>query len=222
MKFIAINGSPRKKWNTDFIIGKVVDGIKENTTEENIEIKKIDLYDLNYSGCTGCMLCKKLDNEKYGTCNCQDELTSILDDIATCDGLIIGSPIYFGDINAMTKCFLERLLYPYLVYDADKSTLAPKKIQTICVYTMDLTKEAMIKKGISNEIAQVESKLERMFSYKPQQVLVCNTLMVKDYSDYKMDIFDKEDKLEYHKNEMGDEVNKAVEAGKQLVLSLNN
>ena len=38
----------------------------------------------------------------------------------------------------MTRLFLERLLFPYLVYDANFSSLAPKKMKTAFIYSMNL------------------------------------------------------------------------------------
>jgi hypothetical protein len=42
----------------------------------------------------------------------EDEIHDLLDEARHSDGIVIGSPIYFFDISAQTKCFLERLNYP--------------------------------------------------------------------------------------------------------------
>lgn len=46
-KIIALNGSPRKDWNTAILLKKVLEG----ATSVGTEIEMINLYDLNYRGC---------------------------------------------------------------------------------------------------------------------------------------------------------------------------
>ena len=46
MKLIAINGSPRKNWNTDTLLKELIKGAEEN----NAETELIYLNDLNYKG----------------------------------------------------------------------------------------------------------------------------------------------------------------------------
>ena len=54
MKLLAINGSPRKKWNTAMLLEHALNGAasKGATTE------LIHLYDLDFKGCTSCFACK--------------------------------------------------------------------------------------------------------------------------------------------------------------------
>ena len=52
MKVIAINGSPRKKWNTATMLEKALEG----ATSEGAETELIHLYDLNFKGCTSSVL----------------------------------------------------------------------------------------------------------------------------------------------------------------------
>ncbi|MCO5381118.1 MAG: flavodoxin family protein [Methanosarcina barkeri] len=54
MKVIAINGSPRKKWNTATLLEKALEG----AVSEGAETEIIHLYDLNFKGCTSCFACK--------------------------------------------------------------------------------------------------------------------------------------------------------------------
>ena len=50
MKVIAINGSPRKKWNTATLLEKALEGAETEGAETEI----IHLYDLNFKGCKSC------------------------------------------------------------------------------------------------------------------------------------------------------------------------
>jgi multimeric flavodoxin WrbA len=52
-----------------------------------------------------------------------DELTPILAKIEEANAIILGSPNYIGSPICMMKAFLERLIYPYVVYDSNMSSL---------------------------------------------------------------------------------------------------
>jgi multimeric flavodoxin WrbA len=112
MKALAINGSPRKTWNTATLLKKALEG----AASQGAETELIHLYDLNFKGCTSCFACKLKGGKSYGHCGFKDELSPILDKIPQIDVLILGSPIYFGAITGELKSFLERLIFPYYVY----------------------------------------------------------------------------------------------------------
>jgi multimeric flavodoxin WrbA len=61
MKVIAINGSPRKKWNTAKLLNKVLEGAES----QEAEIELVNLYDLEYKGCESCFSCKAIGNKIY-------------------------------------------------------------------------------------------------------------------------------------------------------------
>ena len=54
MKVIAVNGSPRKEWNTAAMLEKALAG----AADQGAETELIHLYDLKYTGCTSCFACK--------------------------------------------------------------------------------------------------------------------------------------------------------------------
>ena len=55
MKVIAVNGSPRKTWNTATLLQKALDGAKSVDADTEL----VHLYDLNFKGCTSCFACKE-------------------------------------------------------------------------------------------------------------------------------------------------------------------
>jgi multimeric flavodoxin WrbA len=55
MKIMAINGSPRKEWNTATLLQKALEG----AASQGATTELIDLYDLNYKGCISCFACKE-------------------------------------------------------------------------------------------------------------------------------------------------------------------
>lgn len=109
-KIIAINGSPRKNWNTAILLQSALEGAKANGAETEL----INLYDYEFKGCVSCLVCKRKDSTANGLCAYKDALTSILEKCKAADAVILGSPIYFGDVTSMMRSFLERFLFPSL------------------------------------------------------------------------------------------------------------
>ncbi|HEX7468762.1 MAG TPA: flavodoxin family protein [Methanobacterium sp.] len=62
MKVIAVNGSPRKKFNT----AKLLENALEGAVSEGAETELFNLYDLNYKGCKSCFACKIKGGRSYG------------------------------------------------------------------------------------------------------------------------------------------------------------
>ena len=139
MNVIAINGSPRKKWNTATLLGHALEG----AASQGADTELVHLYDLDYTGCTSCFACKLKGGKSYGKCAVQDELTPILEKIPDAGALILGSPVYFGTVTGMMRCFMERLLFPYLAYTQPPSSLFPLEIPTAFVYTMNVSEQLM-------------------------------------------------------------------------------
>ena len=159
MKVLAINGSPRKQWNTATLLNKALEGAASKGAETEI----IHLYDINFKGCTSCFACKLKNGKSYGKCAYKDEITPILSRIEDFDAIILGSPIYLGTVTGEMKLFMERLIYPYLVYDASRSSLFPKKIPVGCIYTMGAPESNMGYLSIDKHIALNEMILGRIF-----------------------------------------------------------
>lgn len=111
MNVIAVNGSPRKKWNTATLLKNALDG----ATSVGAQTEMIHLYDLKYKGCTSCFACKRKGGN-LGRCAMKDDLTDVLEKITHCDVLLLGTPIYFGNVSGELLSFLERLLFSSMTY----------------------------------------------------------------------------------------------------------
>ena len=132
MKFIAINGSPRKNWNTHTLLENCLNGAKEAGAETEL----INLYDLNFKGCTSCFACK-IKGVSLSKCAMRDDLEPVLQKICECDAFVLGTPIYLENITGEMRSFIERLIFPYLSYEFKPSSFG-KKIKTAFIYTMNL------------------------------------------------------------------------------------
>lgn len=216
MKVYAINGSPRKNKNTATLLQKALDGVKNSAKDKEIETEIINLYDLNYTGCKSCFACKRLESKSYGKCAVNDDIHEILEKLSKADGIIFGTPVYFGNITGQLQSFLERLLFPYLVYDKNYSTIAPKKMPTAFIYTMNVSKEIMEKTNYLSIFNTMESVLARIFT-KPQVMYSNDTYQFDDYSKYKSDAFSEENKAAHRKIQFPLDCEKAFELGVNLI-----
>ena len=106
---LAINGSPRKNWNTAKLLKSALNGAEAQGAETEL----LHLYDYNFKGCYSCLACKRKD-KPAGFCSYPDELQQVLEKIKKADGVILGSPIYYGTDSAVMRALVERLTYPFL------------------------------------------------------------------------------------------------------------
>ena len=136
-KIIIIDGGPRKTFNTASMLQKFAEGA--SAVSDTIEVKTVRLYGLDYKGCMSCMACK-IKGKATNVCKFKDALTPILEEIAEADGLVLGSPNYFGEITGQMRAFLERLAFPWLSYN-DYSITAPKRMSVVLVETQNGTRE---------------------------------------------------------------------------------
>jgi multimeric flavodoxin WrbA len=108
MKIMTLLGSPRSNGNSAAIAGRFL----QTAESLGAETKTIYLNKLKFRGCQACMACKgKLDH-----CALDDDLTEVLNEIHDTDVLVLASPVYFGDITAQMKMFIDRT-YSYYVPD---------------------------------------------------------------------------------------------------------
>lgn len=208
MKVIGINGSPRKNCNTAKLVNKALEGALSN----GAEVELIHLYDLEYKGCKSCFACKLKGGKSYGTCATMDDLTPLLKKIENADALILGSPIYLGSTTGEMRSFLERLIFPYLVYDAEASTLFPRKIPLGFIYTMGVTEELLEEIGYLKHFKSSERLAERIFG-ETKSIYVTDTYQFDDYSKYVSTRFNPEEKLKRREEVFPQDCEKAYQMG---------
>lgn len=101
-KVTVVFGSPRKNSNTWILVDQAIKGLNE----QGIENEMFYLNDMNIKGCQSCYCCKKNDSTK---CLVNDDMQKIYKSMEESDGLIVGSPIYFCEVTAQTRLFIDRL-----------------------------------------------------------------------------------------------------------------
>lgn len=212
MKVIAINGSPRKKWNTATLLEKALEG----AASEGAETEMIHLYDLNFKGCTSCFACKLKDGKSYGKCAVKDDLTPVLEKLKDADAVVLGSPIYLGNSTGEMRSFMERYVFPYLVYSNETPTLYPKNIPVGFIYTMGIKEEYFDMFGLGKTIELNENFSKRIFGHS-ESLCSTDTYQFDDYSKYVADRFDPEEKAKRRKEVFPQDCQKAFEMGVRFV-----
>ncbi|MBQ8021024.1 MAG: flavodoxin family protein [Paludibacteraceae bacterium] len=206
-KIIIIDGGPRKTFNTASMLKKVAEGA--NTVSEEIEVKSYRLYDIDYKGCMSCLACK-IKGKAVNVCKFKDALTPILEEIAEADGLVLGSPNYFGEITGQMRAFLERLAFPWLSYN-DYSQTVPKRMPVLLIETQNRTKEY----NNCNGYGSMEFCISQALG-EPEKLIAYNTYQVKNYNSYELAGFSEEAKRQYRDAHWEDDLQQAYNAGKRM------
>ena len=211
-KIYAVNGSPRKNGNTAQLLQKALEG----AASAGAEVKLIQLADLDFSGCRSCFACKKLENPAPG-CVLKDDLAEILKELLQADGIIMGSPIYFGAESGLYRNFLERLFFPMLRYTNPPSSRAEKRIDFGFIYTMNVPENVMDEYGY-NAYLQSQSQTPGLIfnSRNIYTLYACDTHQFDDYSKYECTLFDAAHKAEMRKTQFVADLAKAFEMGRKL------
>ena len=187
-KIIIIEGGPRKNFNTASMLQKFAEGA--TSVSDKIEVKTVRLYGLDYKGCMSCMACK-VKGKASNVCKFKDALTPVLEEIAEADGLVLGSPIYFGDVTGQMRTFLERLAFPWLSYN-DYSLTAPKRMPVVLMETMNGLPDKNNSQGYGSLEYCVQTALG-----EPEHLIAYNTYQVKNYERFELASFSEEAKRQW-------------------------
>lgn len=102
MKVVAFNGSPRKDGNTTILINLVLDELKN----QGIETELIQLAGTKIAGCRACFKCVENKDQRCSVKN--DIVNECIEKMLAAEGIILGSPTYFADVNADLKALIDR------------------------------------------------------------------------------------------------------------------
>ena len=208
MKTILLNGSPRKNWNTAMMLKEA----RKGAESVGAETEYIDLFDLTYTGCRSCMACKRKGAER---CKCfwKDDISPVIDRIFAADALIVGSPIYLGDITSQVHALMERLHFCALSYD-DYSNYFTGRVDVGVILTMNAPRSIydswyrVKMEGLANSFGALNGAVEVL--------PCCDTLQVADYSRYNMAGFNEAHKREMRETQFPPDLEAAFSLGARL------
>lgn len=211
MKVLAINGSPRKNWNSATLLEKALEGAASRGAETEI----VHLYDLDFKGCTSCFACKLKGGKSYGKCAMRDGITPLLDKLFTADSFLLGSPIYFGTVTGEMRSFMERLLFPYLTYTQPPASIFGRQIPTAFIYTMNVSEKQMKEYHYPVHTGMNENYLARIFGAS-ESFYCYETLQFEDYDKMVFSYCDPEQRRERHRAVFPEDCCKAFDLGVSL------
>jgi len=114
MNISCLLGSPRQNSNSAAIAARFT----ETAATMGAKVETIVLNQLTYRGCQGCLACKNTSDK----CVLEDDLTGVLESLATADIIVMAMPVYCSDVPGQVKCFLDRTFsYMKPDYRSEKS-----------------------------------------------------------------------------------------------------
>lgn len=205
-RIIAVNGSPRSGWNTDILVREAAAG----AASAGAEVEVIDLYRLEkFTGCVSCFGCKTQAHQ--GECICRDGLTGVLEKIRCADGLILGSPVYLGDISAGLRALYERLIFQYITYRNEIRSYHSRQIPVALIVTSNVPAEYD-----AELLSRYKGTLEAFIG--PTQTLASgDTLQVSDYERWNWTMFNAEEKKQRRETVFPQERKAAFDLGMQML-----
>ena len=211
MSILAINGSPRKKWNTATLLEHALEGAKHMGATTEL----VHLYDIDYKGCISCFECKRLGGNNYGRCAVKDGLTPLLERAWAADGLILGTPVYFGTETGQMRSFLERLMFPHATYTPGYVSIFPRKIPTAVFYAMNVKEENIPDYHYDKLFGRLQATMARVFG-SCELLLATDTYQFEDYAKYLSTCWDAAAKAERRAKVFPQDCAKAFDLGKRI------
>ncbi len=102
MKVLMINGSPHAEGNTYVALHEM----EKIFADAGIETEIVQVGNQAVRGCIACGGCAK-----KGHCVFEDIVNETAPKFEECDGLVVGTPVYYASANATLVAFLDRLFY---------------------------------------------------------------------------------------------------------------
>jgi multimeric flavodoxin WrbA len=99
LSVVMFNGSPRKGGNTEICLKRVENGL----TARGIQCEIVRLAEKRIEPCQACMACTG-----QRRCQQEDDLNEMIEMIEKADGMIIGSPTWFGSVSGWVKNLIDR------------------------------------------------------------------------------------------------------------------
>ena len=102
MKVLIINGSPHVDGSTATALKEV----EKELNNEGIDTETLNIGNKDIRGCIACLKCQELKK-----CVFDDIVNEAAIKFSECDGILIGTPVYYAGMNGTLKAFLDRLFH---------------------------------------------------------------------------------------------------------------
>jgi multimeric flavodoxin WrbA len=153
MKVLAIAGSPHIKGNTSYLIDEAL----KELTAKGIETEKISLGEFSVAPCQGHDDCGSLK-----ICKIKDDAPGVIKKFNEADAVILASPVYFYDVTAQMKAFIDRNFFAFTHEGKKKAKCAgliaigggggaDETVNTLKAFTGLPEKDTFILKGYTSD-----------------------------------------------------------------------
>lgn len=153
MKTVVINADPKRKGINAQLAKSAVKGAESVGSD----VKYVDLYKLDLSGCRICLICK--NDDEVCKCYWRDELSPLIEEIFAADSLIIAAPIFFSNPSSHYMAFLERLIYCMVSYRTGNKFKG--KVNVGLFYTINYPRD-YFEKSVRPHLKQSEDLLKML------------------------------------------------------------
>ena len=123
-KILVLLGSPRKKGNSTTLAEKIIGGAEA----AGATVEKVYLHGQKIAPCQACYACRKPDSRG---CAINDDMQPIYQKLIEADSWVIASPVYWFNMSAQTKLFMDRC---FALFNTKKERLAGKNIAIAMSY----------------------------------------------------------------------------------------
>jgi multimeric flavodoxin WrbA len=100
-KILVVFSSPRKKGNSNTLARRIIKGAES----AGAMVESVFLHGMDISPCNACYACQKKDSQG---CAIDDEMQTIYPKLVESDTWVIASPVYWFNMSAQTKLFMDR------------------------------------------------------------------------------------------------------------------
>lgn len=145
MKILAIMSSPNKGGNTDLLLDKILEGLKESAKNE-LDIEKILLLNYDIKPCNGCYACEETEY-----CPNSPAASEIIEKIFNADFVIIGTPIYFFNMSSYLK-----LLWDHFITFSHPNLTKLIKNKKFALFSVSGAEEESVSDSFYNDAKETE------------------------------------------------------------------
>lgn len=166
-KIIGIVGSYHEEGHVDALVSAVL----KAAAEAGAQTRKVYLREQNIQFCTNCRSCMQSPGVTRGPCVLEDGMERLLQEIEAAHGLVIGAPVNFGDVNAITRRFLERCVgFAYWPWGARAPTLRSEAMPRRAVLVTASAAPAWMGRLVFSAVGTLKT-LARLLGARPIGVL---------------------------------------------------
>ena len=159
------------------------------------------------------------DSKSFEHCTLNDELKPLLESIEQSDVLVLGSPVYYGNLSGQMRSFTDRLLFKYLDYGGAGTGPKPRNFKTALIASMNVTDEISFTRGFKDTLDSFSEMMGHTLG-SCELLTLTNTVLFDDYSKYVYPMPDKDEKSNRNAKISAVDLQRAFDLGIRLIKSV--